>query len=186
MIFWSWLEVFLKRNANEILLFRIFIDFHMEKNVPGSMFSIINTKSQFDRCINVSIMIRGECMLWQKLGPVDELWAHRFFWLSVAKLMNAVINTKEGQPWHYLDQDAKPKDWKCSIAKGLSRGLANSRDWHSGGQTDFGTAGQGPGPASDWTETGVSLIWEPCHSQTWQNELGLLAETNSGCWERRE
>lgn len=36
------------------------------------------------------------------------------------------------------------------------RGQGNSRAWHTDGQIDVGTAGRGPGPASDWAERPAS------------------------------
>lgn len=74
----------------------------------------------------------------------------------------------------------------CSVTKELSRGQGNSRAWHTGRQIDFGTAGRGPGPALDWIEIGVSLTWEPCHSQTWQNERGFVDRDHSDHIEKEE
>lgn len=79
-----------------------------------------------------------------------------------------------------------PMDWTCSITKELWRGQGNSRAWHTGGQIDFGTAGRGPGPALDWIEIGVSLTWEPCHSQTWQNESICVERDHSDHTEKEE
>lgn len=74
----------------------------------------------------------------------------------------------------------------CSITKELSRGQGNSRVWHTGGQKDCGTAGRGPGPALDWIEIGVSLTWEPCHSQTWKNERVFVDRDHSDHIEKEE